>query len=310
MRKAAPEANIKCQNVVRVNFQSRAPAVPLSLAQGEEREEMAPVPVPRLHPSISEDSLATHHDQAKEKVMGIRSHTQPPREKQLRSLQTLVRQHNDAEGPPAGPVPLQVQVQAPYLCVVSAPWLRCWLRFVLEGERGGEGEGGIFPGPVDNWSLVDVHRSSLCPSTGAGEGEGEGEGVYEKGDKGDREMRGLSFDGLECSFGEELEKEKGRSTHTHTPAPTPTHAHHNAFDDLFAQCALLPGLQEDQDFFLLPPEAWAALKGWYGGGPSIPRFLANSLRFKRRIPCCLGLPALSMSPVSVSTPGFESGGEG
>jgi hypothetical protein len=47
--------------------------------------------------------------------------------------------------------------------------------------------------------------------------------------------------------------------------------------DPYIKCKfkLKQGIIEGRDFVRLPPEAWEALRSWYGGGPPLPRLLMN-----------------------------------
>lgn len=60
---------------------------------------------------------------------------------------------------------------------------------------------------------------------------------------------------------------------------------------------LQPGLQDGIDLFLLPCEIWDALYSWYHGGPAIPRFLCNSVRFSTSfLPLTAGFLSFLFSP--------------
>jgi hypothetical protein len=68
------------------------------------------------------------------------------------------------------------------------------------------------------------------------------------------------------------------------------------YDYLTCKYSLTLGLREDVDFYLLPVEAWQALHSWYGGGPPLPRFLFNSMRFRSSVPCMVGQLLQQHSP--------------
>lgn len=57
----------------------------------------------------------------------------------------------------------------------------------------------------------------------------------------------------------------------------PTHLILQETSQTINKHVLIEQLQYGEDYYLLPPDIWGALQRWYGSGPSIPRFLNNSM---------------------------------
>lgn len=324
-------SQIACKNVVKVKFDG-GKETDGTTGNNETASLTIKQSSPKLHPSLSLDNISSVAETAGKNdhcASPLRSSSKPPRGKQLQSIQLLVEQHNN-----------EVDANEDgYLLLIDTEWMNAWYRFVISNDPA------LYPGPISNWSListpsVDQTQEGSCENLNNIVGQMTSENTLTAVSsttslsaltaaavtRRASQLRGLSFDGEECDFAEELEQfqqkqaaqlltqhqqqvspAKHHQGHGHRSAsdlpsipesPRPTSGSTSSapssptkvtdYDYLTCQFRLQPDLREDIDFYLLPLEAWQALHGWYGGGPPLPRSLKNSLAVRPAVPCAVG----------------------
>jgi hypothetical protein len=288
---------IKCRNVVKVKFDGVAPKVP-QVAEDDELKSMEAETstFPAMESLISNNELFG----------------KPPRTKQLLSMQILVDQYNMNFS----------TAECQFLFIIEAEWFNAWLRCVVTNDTS------LYPGPINNWSIIDkndshkdlssaINRSTSIDRSTTGK---QVPGIIPLAHYNDsscsplqpvirparRASRGLSFDGEDCDFAEELELFQ-RKMEQHHRSPLKSSVadgegskggsnvvqkeeeekiiEESTYEYNTCQFRLRPGLREGKDFYLLPLEAWQALHSWYGGGPPLPRYLYNHARYGPDAPC-------------------------
>lgn len=274
--------------------------------------------LPPLHPSVSEENLRWRFIETSDTVIHAgapvapnsplrSSSSRPPRAKQLQSVKLLIDQHNKHIS----------CSECQFMFLIDAAWLNAWYRCVISNDTS------LYPGPINNWDLVATAQdSSLANGTSSTSSltlpviTPAVTAIFNRASA----LRGLSFDGVECDFAEELEQYQEKlSKSPLKDALASTTANNNGAGDKQAsavdydyqtcQFAIKRELREDVDFYLLPLEAWQALHGWYGGGPPLPRSLTHSLQYRASVPCAVGELLLQHPPVHHGAPEDQEDGQ-
>ena len=252
-------SSISCKNVVKVKFDG-----PLK----QPTTDLDPGNLPQLKDknlinsniSHEENGTASPTSDVMEQVERKSSISKPPPPKQLQNVILLLEQHNQNCGVD----------DCATLFLISSEWMQTWHRYVTSEDLT------YYPGEIDNWDLIATTDNSKCdvldPVT------------VEVLRNRANQSRGLSFDGEELDFANEIEEYKAelrknlvQDIHSSTV--------HKEYDYETCRFSLRLNLREDIDFYLLPIEVWQALYGWYGGGPPLPRYLFNTLRYRTNVPC-------------------------
>lgn len=312
---------ISCRNVIKIKFDGTAkelkdggakdvPAAPA------EAELPAVFSRPPLHPSISEENLSWRHIDTSDSSIVVASpssplrssSSRPPRAKQLQSVKLLVDQHNKHSCD-----------ECHFMFLIDAEWLNAWYRCVILNDTS------LYPGPINNWNLIATPAGDGTLANGTSSNSSLTLAVtapavttiFNRASQ----LRGLSFDGVECDFAEELEQYQEKQS----KSPLKEALAHSSsasgkrdgngnetqlavdYDYMTCQFPIKRELREDLDFYLLPQEAWQALHGWYGGGPPLPRHLHNSLQYRASVPCAVGELLLQHPPVVGCAPQDQDG---
>lgn len=193
---------------------------------------------PMLHPSLSIENLtlSVGIDSGKPEQCAspLRSSaTKPPREKQLHSIKLLIEQHNNE---------VEVGDQG-FMFLIDAEWLNAWHRFAISNDPA------LYPGAIANWSLIapldgdDETENNSNTNSNSGADlpsalpEGNSTNSLTNATPSSSHthstltaaalahrrtaMRGLSFDGEECDFAEELEHFQHRAQQLQQAAVSP-----------------------------------------------------------------------------------------
>ncbi len=206
-------SQIACKNVVKVKFDGGKETTGTSGNDKPGSLTIKPTQAtPKFHPSLSLENISSVAESVGKNdhcASPLRSSSKPPRGKQLQSIQLLVEQHND-------------EVDANddgYLLLIDAEWMNAWYRFVISNDPA------LYPGPISNWSLISTPSVDLIQE---GSSENLNRLVGQKTSENTltavssttslsaltaaavtrraSQLRGLSFDGEECDFAEELEQ--------------------------------------------------------------------------------------------------------
>lgn len=225
-------SQISCRNVVKVKFDGKSDAI---VSEPKGSEKTASKASPMLHPSLSLENLNAPINREAGKpeqcTSPLRSSaTKPPREKQLHSIKLLVEQHNS-------------EVEASdedFICLIDAEWLNAWYRFAVSNDPA------LYPGAISNWSLIASNEqdedtqghnedtfnnahdglttsNTLTGGSSANSLTSPAHSTLTAAALAHRRtaMRGLSFDGEECDFAEELEQFQNKAQQLQQAAGSP-----------------------------------------------------------------------------------------
>eukprot|EP01040_Poterioochromonas_malhamensis_P013119 gene13119-14402_t len=237
---------------------------------------------PNLHPSLSTDSLSSITDniekngnrENEEDGLGSGISTpvrklanltiiRPPKLKQLKNLQQLLLQYQQqyyslkqqkiSESRSNSPLPIpgntgkSTASQTPFLYVIDAIWLRKWLHYITTEQSS---------------SLMNDKADSRSGSPTFNGEESHAPGSITNWNLIEEQAASVKPNG------EEVPLTLWKNQRVSTSSKEYINGHYK----------LKPDLQEGQDYYLLPVEAWNALYNWYSGGPPLPRFLFNVLQ--------------------------------
>lgn len=214
--------------------------------------------------------------------------SKPPRSKQLQSIMLLLGQHNQS----------CTADDCNSLYLIDAEWMNAWHRCVASNDMS------LYPGPITNWGLIEGygHDKTLPPDAVSA--------LMTRA----KQMRGLSFDGEELDFADELEEFQTQRRNLLGPDSDPVNGVAPAavvtdYDYQTCRFPLKANLREDVDFYLLPGEVWQALHGWYGGGPPLPRLLQHSFQHRTTAPCRGAHELLRLPPAALMEDGTAAEAE-
>jgi hypothetical protein len=261
---------------------------------------------PNIHPSLSTDSLSSicdnierssSLDEEQPRNNRKRTHSttfiRPPKLKQLKNIQQLILQyqtqalasltspspsttnHKRSLTPAlnglsiANPNQLSTHsdhhseagdnTHSPLLYVIDGIWLKKWMKYVctpiiITGNNN-DNQKEERPGPISNWNLVDREEvEQTGPETTNGNN---------------------SSTTTTTTKDHSLDFWNNRSTSHRIAMNSPEYE---------SSCHRLKpnlGVAEQEDFYLIPSEAWTAFFSWYSGGPPLPRLLPQSSLDKR-----------------------------